>query len=382
MLLERRLKILIVGDYDDDPRLGSAKVAHKLRDEIRALGHHCDVLFAPQIGPRPCNRQWRQLLAPVLASRAVLRAISVHDYDVIDIASAEGLWLGVLRRLGMLRGVAVICRSHGLEHLNYARMLGDARAKLTSKPWTRRVWYPVSRLSQVAVAARLSDRLVVLNEVDKAFALNRRWKPKGKIDLIPHGVSAHFLAASSHESPRGRGALFCGSWDHVKGVTYLAAAWRLLCGRGVRIPLTILGPGVARDTVLQTFDESARPVVTVIDRVPEARVIQAYREHDLLVFPSTYEGFGLVVLEGMSQGLPVVATPVGCASALVEDGLTGALVKPRDPEAIAAAVERLMSDPAERRRLGAAAAARVRDMSWRRTAERTLDTYNSALAQA
>jgi D-inositol-3-phosphate glycosyltransferase len=98
-----------------------------------------------------------------------------------------------------------------------------------------------------------------------------------------------------------------------------------------------------------------------------------------VVFPSTYEGFGLVVLEAMSQGLPVVGTPVGCAVTLVEDGVTGMQIRPRDGQAIAAAVRRLMNDSALRERLGRAAAERVRGMTWRRTAERTLDAYRRAL---
>jgi glycosyltransferase involved in cell wall biosynthesis len=117
-----------------------------------------------------------------------------------------------------------------------------------------------------------------------------------------------------------------------------------------------------------------------VDRVPEERVIDEYRRHDVLVFPSTYEGFGLVLLEAMSQGLPVVATPAGCAPELVRDGDTGVLVPFRDSRALADAVTRIMRSPDERRRLGANGAARVADMSWKRTAEHTVAVYARALA--
>lgn len=375
------LRILLVGDYADDPRLGSAKVAHKLREELLAAGHDCDALFAGDIGARPANRQIRQLVAPVGAARAIARAFQRGAYDVVDVSSAEGLWFAAARRAGRHRTTAVICRSHGLEHLNYRRMLDDSAAGLTSKPWTRRMWYPASRLTQVALAARAADRLVVLNVGDRAFALERRWKPADRIDVISHGVSTRFLQARHEPETRGSGALFCGSWDHMKGVAYLVQAFAHLAASGVPVPLTILGPGVPAHDVLRQFPEAARRHVTVVDRQPEEQVVAQFRRHDLLVFPSTYEGFGLVVIEAMSQGLPVVATPVGCAASIVTDGVTGRVVPPRDGMAIAGAVRALMNAPGERLRMGARATAVVSQMTWTATARQTLECYRRALNQ-
>jgi len=373
------LRILLVGDFPDDPRLGSAKVAHKLREEFRTAGHECDALFSKDLGRWPSGRQLRQLFAPAISNTAILNAFSRRRYDVVDASSAEGLWFGAQKRLGRFRSTAFICRSHGLEHLNYRRMLDDSAAGLSSKPWTRRIWYPASRLSQVALAARLADRLVVLNEVDKAFALARGWQPDDRIDVIPHGVSETYLEAEEPRGPRGAGALFCGSWDIVKGTPYLAEAFSSLAREGQPIPLTVLGGGVPADRVLSSFSEAARAHVTVMDRLPEDRVIEQFRRHDVLVAPSTYEGFGLVVIEAMSQALPVIATPVGCVPSVIRDGVTGRLVPPRDAGAIQRAVAALMHAPEERARLGANAATAVSGMSWRATALRTLDCYRRAL---
>ena len=198
------LRILLVGDYTDDPRLGSAKVTHKLREELRAAGHHCDALFAGDIAARPAGRQARQLVVPVLAARAIGRALSRQPYDVVDVASAEGLWFGVRKRLGSWRSTAFVCRSNGLEHLNYRRMIDDSTAGLAPKPWSRRIWYPVSRLSQVAGAARLADRLIVLNETDRQFAIASRWLPADRIDVVPHGVSDRFLGGYVRGGPARR----------------------------------------------------------------------------------------------------------------------------------------------------------------------------------
>ena len=376
-----RLRILIVGDYSDDPRLGSAKVAHKLREEFRAAGHVCDALFADAIGRSPADRQVRQLVSPLLAARAIRRALGRARYDVVDAASAEGLWFGAEKRMGGWQSTAFICRSNGLEHLNYQRMIDDSAAGLAAKPLSRRLWYPASRLTQVAAAARLADRLLLLNETDRRFAVERKWQPPDRIDVVPHGVSERFLKPNGVAPVRGAGALFCGAWDRVKGVTYLSEAFTRLADEGRPVPLTILGPGLSAEEVIAQFPERVRSHVSVIERVPEEQVIEEYRRHDLLVFPSTYEGFGLVVLEAMSQGLPVVATPVGCAPDLIRDVETGVLVPARNAAALADAVRRLMDSPHERRRLGDQGAAAVASMSWRATADRTIAVYRTALSQ-
>ncbi|HET7464282.1 MAG TPA: glycosyltransferase family 4 protein [Longimicrobium sp.] len=374
------MKILLVGDYPDDPRLGSGKVYHKLREEFRRLGHACDVLLAPGLGERPRVARLRWLVGPVLAERAIARAFRRNGaYDVVDVASAEGAMIGLRRKLRGRGGVALVSRSHGLEHLNFRRMVEDHEWGLVAKPWHRRIWYPAARMSQVALAARLADRLIVLNAGDRDFAVGRGWKPAERVDVIPHGVSRRFLdQAPPPDAPRGRGILFCGSWDTVKGVDYLVDAMDLLSHLSEPPRLTVLGPGLPEAAVLAAFPAPVRRLVTVVPRADEETVMRHYREHDLLVMPSTYEGFGMVTVEAMSQRLPVVATTVGGAPALLAEG-RGILVPPRQPEAIAAAVRRLLDDAPLRRRLGEAGHAHVRAMSWTATAERTIACYQAAL---
>jgi glycosyltransferase involved in cell wall biosynthesis len=375
------LSILLVGDYPDDPRLGSSKVFYKLREEFQALGHTCDILWGDAIGARPASRQIRQLLSPWMAGRAIVRQMGRRKYDVVDAASAEGLFLSVVGLVPRRNRAALVCRSNGLEQLNYARMIDDHLEGLVHKPWARRIWYPASRLSQVAAAARLADGLLLLNEVDRAFALENSWQPPDRVTVVPHGISDRFLAAAPPPgAPRGAGLLFCGSWDHVKGVTYLCAAMNRLHAMGRTMRLTVLGPGLPRETVLAGFDAAVRPFVTVIDRVAEDRVMEEYRRHDALLWTSTYEGFGLVLLEAMSQRLPVISTPAGCAATLVRDGETGYRVPPRDVAALVAAVVRLTEDPREAARLAEHARQAVSGMTWRATAEQTIDVYRRAMA--
>jgi glycosyltransferase involved in cell wall biosynthesis len=373
------LRILLVGDYSTDVRLGSTKVYYKLREEFSRLGHAADLLLGDKLGvwPRPAKVRWA--IAPALAARAVARNHTA--YDVIDVASAEGAVLGLARLLRHGDATAIVSRSHGLEHRNYQRLLDDHDAGLAQKGWHRRWWYPVARLSQVALAARLADRLIVLNEGDRDFAVGRGWKSHDAIDVIPHGVSDSFLtSAIQGDTPRGKGILFCGTWDDVKGVSYLAEAFSGLVERMPAARLTVLGPGMSDDAVRARFAPSARAAVTVMPRVAEEEVMRQYRSHDMLVLPSTYEGFGMVVLEAMTQHLPVVATPVGCAPMLIRDHVSGILVPPRSAAALSAAMQELLQDDGLRARIAEAAYPLAAAHTWTRTAVRTVEAYRKARA--
>lgn len=375
------MRILLIGDYPHDARLGSTKVLMKLQEEFRTLGHECDVVLADRLGG-PANGYVRQAVTPLLALRAARCAVrQTGAYDVIDAASAEALWIARARHFGALEGTAVIARSNGLEQLNYRRMLDDHDAGLLHKPWTRRWFHPLVRLTQVAAAARAADRLIVLNEGDRDFATAHGWKPAGSIDLVPHGVSSVFLESPPPcGQPRRRGILFCGSWTGVKGVTYLAEAYSRMVAAGTDASLTVLGGGVPEAEIRAAFSPAARDRLTILDRVAEPDVMAAYRHHDVLAWPSTYEGFGMVLVEAMSQRLPAVATPVGCARTLVQDNVSGLLVPPRDAPALAAALTRLLDDPALRTQLANRALENVRGMSWTATAKQTLACYELARA--
>ncbi|MDZ4685098.1 MAG: glycosyltransferase family 4 protein [Planctomycetaceae bacterium] len=377
------MKILLVGDYPNDPRLGSAKVPHKLAEEFRALGHDCDLLFASDLGLWPQRMHARFLWGPLLAARAIRRAWrSRGPYDVLDIASGEGLAVPLLRTAGVIpRTTAFVSRSNGLEHLNYQRMVDDHHHGLLHKPWYKRWWYPMTRLQQVRQAAGAADRMIAINDRDRQYVVDRRWLPAERIVTVGHGVSTRFLETQLSAGERGHGILFCGTWTGVKGVDYLADAFSQYVAAGGTSRLTILGGGLPAEQIGRSFSEIARTRLRIVERVPEEQVMTEYARHDVLVFPSTYEGFGMVVPEAMSQELPVIATPVGCVSTLIRHGENGWIVPPRDPAALTAAFERLLVDADLRRRLSQNARETVLNLTWTETARRTLDVYADALAE-
>ena len=123
------------------------------------------------------------------------------------------------------------------------------------------------------------------------------------------------------------------------------------------------------------------------ERVPDAvgfvppRELGAYYERaSVVVCPSRREGYGIVAREAMAYGRPVVATAVGGLTDAVEDGVTGLLVPPRDPVALRAAIERLLSDEDLRRRRGEAARDMARnEFSWDEATSTTVAAYRAAL---
>ncbi len=106
------------------------------------------------------------------------------------------------------------------------------------------------------------------------------------------------------------------------------------------------------------------------------------RSADVVVATPWYEPFGIVAVEAMACGVPVVASAVGGMIDTVVDGVTGLHVPPRDPEALAAALKALLADRARRRALGQAGARRVRARyGWDRLAAATFEVYARVAAR-
>jgi glycosyltransferase involved in cell wall biosynthesis len=123
--------------------------------------------------------------------------------------------------------------------------------------------------------------------------------------------------------------------------------------------------------------------VELIGRVGRDRVSALLRSADAVVCVPWYEPFGIVPLEAMACGVPVVASAVGGMLDTVVDGGTGVLVPPRSPDRLAAALGDLLASPGRRARMGAAGVRRVRRLyHWDRVAELTLDSYAAALETA
>ena len=109
--------------------------------------------------------------------------------------------------------------------------------------------------------------------------------------------------------------------------------------------------------------------------VPHVQVPAVLRHVDMLVLPSRYEDLSSALIEAMAPGLPVAATRVGGTADLVHDDVNGLLVVPRDPAALAAAISRVLTDPAAAAALSAAARRTADAYAWPGLARKVLEIY-------
>lgn len=196
-------------------------------------------------------------------------------------------------------------------------------------------------------------------------------------ELFGRAVSAEEVAAwrAEHALPDGPLVLYVGRLVPEKGIEELLAAWREIAGA----TLVAIGDGPLAQQVADA------PHARLLGPVPRERLPVAYAAADLLVLPSVptprfREPWGLVCNEALHQGTPVLATTaVGAvAGRLVRDGGTGLVVPPGDPQALAAAIRRLLGDPALRTRVGEAGRAALAGHTYAAMA----DAFGVALARA
>ena len=117
--------------------------------------------------------------------------------------------------------------------------------------------------------------------------------------------------------------------------------------------------------------------------VANSEMPDLYRAADLSVLPSLAEATSIAGLEAMATGLPLVGTDVGGIPTIIEDKATGLIVPPRDPDAMANALGQLISDADLRRRMGAAARAKVeREFTWPVIVRKTVEVYRACLDRA
>ena len=191
-------------------------------------------------------------------------------------------------------------------------------------------------------------------------------------------VPAQSIADGSSVAPS---LMFCGRLVHEKGHRYFLEALTTLKARGVSPPAMIVGDGPLQSEI--AADIARRELgsqVTMRPAVPHDEMIALMRRAQIVVMASTHEGFPLTPAEAMALGIPVIATRVGGLPELIEDGVEGLLVPPKDPGALADAIERLLGDPHLRSRFGDKGKARITaSFSDRAVAAQLTNRYRRAI---
>ncbi len=254
-------------------------------------------------------------------------------------------------------------------------------------PWRRRFQKRVCRLAHhvLANAEAVRSRLVEdghdrrgISVIHNGIALER-FRPEPASDRVREGLGLKAGAKVVAVLARLSG---------VKGLEYFLEAAALLVPRFPEARFLIVGESAAQDPQGRPYrvgleEQSARLGLS-------GRVVFAGFRDDIpkvlslvtvSVLPSLSEGLSNTVLESMAAGVPVVATAVGGNPEMVREGVTGLLVPPRDPRSLAAAIERILRDPALGRRLGSAGRqSATENFSLQSMAQKTASLYRSLLA--
>jgi D-inositol-3-phosphate glycosyltransferase len=247
---------------------------------------------------------------------------------------------------------------------------------------------PPSRLGEEAILAREVDRIVATCS-DEVFELVRMGADLRRVAVVPCGVDLDLFRSDGPAAPRppARHRLLVvsrlverkGIGDAVLALARVPGAELVVAGGPPAAELAS-DPEARRLTALAARAGVADRV-RLLGRVGRGELPALYRSADLVVNVPWYEPFGIVPLEAMACGVPVVASAVGGLVDSVVDGVTGAHVSPRRPNRLAAVVAELLADPERRAALGAAGARRARRRyGWDRIARSTMEVYAGLLA--
>lgn len=248
--------------------------------------------------------------------------------------------------------------------------------------------------------ARFANRLIAATPAEEDQLFQLYGADPNKISIIPPGVDlCHFRPQPRAEMRHQLGlpvdrkiALFVGRIEPLKGIDTILQATRLLCDQnpGLADELTVaivggspwaaqLDAEMARLQAMRT-ELGLERTVRFVGARQQSVLPDFYCAADVVLMPSHYESFGMVGLEAMSCGAPLIAANVGGLAHLVKEGKTGFLIPPRAPAALADRMDLLLSDELLRWQMGKAARKEARRYGWRIIADRMLALYTTLAA--
>jgi len=203
----------------------------------------------------------------------------------------------------------------------------------------------------------------------------------GDAVIIPNGVDVNFFAQAKPLpgwGPEQKSLVFFGRVDESrKGLAVLVAAFPKIRAVYPDLRLLIAGPGDCGD-LLDDLSGDDRKAITQFGLVDEAQKPDVFASGTIYVAPNTGgESFGIVLLEAMASGTPVVASNLAAFSRVLDSGGSGKLFSNEDSDALAQAVIELLDDKAELDRLRAAGLARVVEFDWDTVADEIIEVYKS-----
>lgn len=306
-------------------------------------------------------------------------------YDLIH----SHYWLSgwVARELRKSWGSPIIQMFHTLGHLK------------NSVAQTQEEMEMARRIEAETEIMAFVDRIVAATAVEKEQMTQLYGADPAKIAVIPCGVDPSLFRPIPMDEARKRldicdrtyMVLFVGRIERLKGIDTLLEAMAILVrdlpNWQEEICVCIVGGDTSEDSAIVDKEmqrlQDMRTELDIADLVTflGAQAQDALPDHysaaDVVVMPSYYESFGMVALEAMACGTPVIASQVGGLSFTVQDGVTGFLVPDRDPPTLAEKIACLLKDRALRKKLGAQGIEWAEQHSWARIADQVMSLYSN-----
>ncbi|MDI3339381.1 MAG: glycosyltransferase family 4 protein [Sphaerobacter sp.] len=370
------MKILLVSPFDFSYPGGVNEHILHLDREFQAAGHQTRIL-APRsdaegeeddghfykLGmavPVPSNGSTARITLSPLISGKVKEFLQAEQFDIIHLHEplAPTLPLMVLLHSKSVNvGTFHAARSSNLAYLYGKPLLSFFHGKLHAR---------------IAVSPSAREF------VSQYFPADYQVIPNG-IDIQQFGPNVPPLPDAGASGPT---VLFVGRYNESrKGLKYLLRAIALVRQEFPTVRLLVVGPGAPWrfERLLERYELDN---VTFVGAVSKQELPSYYASADVFCAPSTgRESFGIVLLEAMASGKPVVATRIDGYTAVVRHGVEGLLVEPKNPEALAMALVHVLADRELAARLGAAGRRRAEEHSWSVIARRVLDVYEQALGR-
>ncbi|MDT7545288.1 MAG: hypothetical protein QOE99_1398 [Actinomycetota bacterium] len=309
-----------------------------------------------------------------LRAARLLRARSVRP-DVVHDNQSLGYGLLSLQR----HGFPVVATVH--HPITVDRRHDLAAARGIRKQVSTRRWYSFLQM-QAKVVRALPALLTVSTSSYDDIVRDFEVEP-ARLTVVPVGVETDVFVPPTAPRVPGRIVATTSADVPMKGlVPLLEAVAKLRTERDVE--LVVVGKpkegGTANATIARLGIEDA---VRFVNGVAESELVTLFGSAQVAVVPSLYEGFSLPAVEAMACATPLVATTAGALPEVVgPDGVTALHVPPGDPEALAAAIARVLDDDVLAARLGAAGRQRVLDrFTWRAVAEQTVAWYRASLPE-
>lgn len=371
------MKILLVSPFDFDSPGGVNEHVRQLDRQFQTLGHSTRILAAASDAGEEDDghvyRLGRSASIPSNGSRARITLSPFIGSRVRQFLAAERFDIVHLHEpLAPMLPLTVLLHSRAVN-------VGTFHAARANN-----IWYHYTKAILDMFFDKLDGRIAVSESarefVDSYFPAAYEIVPNG-IDIERHHPDAVPLPRFMDGRPN---ILFVGRHDEArKGFRHLLRALPMVRSQFPDARLLVVGPGDAEryGRYLEQHRLTTDDVVFAgfVDDKLKARY---YATADVFCAPSTgRESFGLILLEGMASGKPVVASAIPGYRGVIQSGVDGILVEPKDAQALALAVVRVLSDAALRERLRANALANVEQYSWPNVARRVLEVFEVALRQ-